>query len=60
MKAIPCSIIVNNRWGYCFQPQQFPSINQAYLYGKNFLGGFAFRIFDLNGKIIKCGYCEPD
>lgn len=60
MKSKPCTIIVNNRWEYCFQPQRFPSINQAYLYGKNFLGGFAFRIFDTGGKIIKSGYCEPD
>jgi hypothetical protein len=60
MKPKPCTIIVNDRWGYCFQPQRFPSINQAYVYGKSFLGGFAFRIFDDGGKIIKSGYCNPD
>lgn len=60
MKPVPCVIIVNDRWGYCFKPEAFPSIKQAYLYGKNFLGGFAFRIFDIDGKIIKSGYCNPD
>lgn len=60
MKPKPCAVIVNNWFGYCFKTQYFPSINQAYKYGKEFLGGFWFRIFDLNGKIIKCGYCNPD
>jgi hypothetical protein len=60
MRPKPCIIIINNWIGYCFEPQHFPSINQAYKYGKNFLGGFCFRIFGLNGKIIRSGYCEPD
>jgi len=60
MVPIPCTIIVNNWIGYCFTPVSFPSVNQAYKYGKEFLGGFYFRIFGLNGKIIKCGYCEPN
>ena len=61
MKAIPCKIIVNNRWGYCYMSQSFPSINLAYKYGKGFLGGFAFRIFNLEtGKLIKRGYCGPE
>jgi hypothetical protein len=60
MKPKPCAIIINNWIGYCFETQYFPSINQAYKYGKKFLGGVWFRIFDLNGKIIKCGYCKPD
>lgn len=60
MKPKPCAIIVNNWIGYCFETQYFPSINQAYKYGKEFLGGFAFRIFDLNGKIITSGHCNSD
>ena len=59
MKAIPCKVIVNNWIGYCFTPFQFPSIRQAYKYGKEFMGGYAFRIYDLNGKFIKAGYCNP-
>jgi hypothetical protein len=61
MKAIPCKIIVNNRWGYCYGPQSFPSVRQAYEYGKGFLGGFAFRIFNLvTGELIKSGYCDAE
>jgi hypothetical protein len=60
MKAIPCTIIVNNWIGYCFSPVSFPSINQAYRYGKEFRGGVYFRIFDLDGKFIKPGHCNSD
>ena len=61
MKAIPCKIFVNNRWGYCYAPQSFPSINQAYKYGKDFLGGFYFSIFNLEtGELIKRGYCDAE
>lgn len=55
MKAIPCTIIVNNWIGYCFTPVQFPSINQAVKYGKQFSGGVYWRIYDVNGKFIKSG-----
>jgi hypothetical protein len=58
MKPIPCIIIVSNWIGYCFTPVSFPSINQAYKYGKEFLGGFYFRIFDRGGKLLKNGYCN--
>jgi hypothetical protein len=58
MKAVPCVIIVNNWMGYCFTPQRFPSISQAYQYGKRFLGGTYFRIFDLEGKLVKTGRCN--
>ena len=61
MKAIPCKIIVNNWIGYCFTPVDFPSVRQAYKYGKEFLGGFAFRIFNLKtGKMVRSGYCDAD
>ena len=61
MKAIPCRIIVNNWIGYCFTPVEFPSVRQAYKYGKDFLGGFSFRIFNLKTrKLIKSGFCDAD
>ena len=58
MKPIPCKIIVNNWIGYCFTPVEFPSVRQAYKYGKEYLGGVYFRIFDLEGKLLKNGYCN--
>lgn len=58
MKPIPCKIIVNNWIGYCFTPVEFPSVRQAYKYGKEFLGGVYFRIFNLEGKLLKNGYCN--
>lgn len=60
MKAIPCKLVINSSRGYIFTPQEFPSINQAYKYGRGFIGGVWFRIFDLNGKIIKTGHCNPE
>lgn len=60
MKAIPCTVIVNNWIGYCFTPVSFPSINQAYRYGKEFRGGVYFRIFELDGKFIKAGRCNSE
>jgi hypothetical protein len=58
-KPIPCKVIVNNWIGYCFTPVIFPSISQAYKYGKEFLGGTCFRIFDPDGNLLKKGYCNP-
>ena len=61
MKPIPCRIIVNNWIGYCFTPVDFPSVRQAYKYGREFLGGFSFRIFNLvTGKLIKSGFCDAE
>ena len=60
MKAIPCTVIVNNWIGYCFTPVEFPSVRQAYKYGKEFLGGVYFRIFDHEDKLIKSGFCDAD
>lgn len=57
MKPIPCTIIVNNWIGYCFTPKEFPSVNQAVKYGREFLGGVWWRIYDRNGKFIKSGSC---
>ena len=59
MKAIKCTIIINNRWGYCYTPKKCSSIRKAREYGKNFIGGFAYRIFTKNKKIIY-GYCDND
>ena len=58
MKAIPCKLVVNSSRGYIFTPMEFPSINQAVKYGRTFGGGFAWRLFSLEGKLIKQGYCD--
>jgi hypothetical protein len=61
MKTIPCKIVINNRWGYVYTPVEFPSVNQAYIYGREYYGGFAFRIFSKEtGKLIKRGFCASD
>jgi hypothetical protein len=57
MKPIPCTIIINTRLGYCLTPVKFPSIRQAYQVGKDFCG-FAFRIYDRQGKLVRRGFCD--
>lgn len=58
-KAIKCSLHVNNRWGYCYTPQEFPSINQAVKAGREYIGGFAWYVF-VDGKMVRQGYCNRD
>ena len=57
-KGIKCFIIVNNKNGYCFQKEYFDSISKAVEYGRNFLGGFAWRIYNAEtSQFIKSGFC---
>ena len=57
-KGIKCFIIVNTNSGYCFQREYFDSINKAVEYGRNFFGGFAWRIYNAETrKFIKRGFC---
>lgn len=57
-KGIKCFIIVNTNSGYCFQREYFDSISKAIEYGRNFLGGFAWRIYNAEtSKFIKRGFC---
>jgi hypothetical protein len=28
-KSKPCVLIGNTRWGYCFTPEEFPSVSEA-------------------------------
>jgi len=59
-KAIPCKVIVNNWIGYCFTPHETKSLNEAKRYGRDFIGGFAYRVFNLEtGKLIYQGFCDP-
>lgn len=58
MKPIPCLLIMNNARGYIFAPKEFPSINQAVKYARSDNGGFAWRLFDLEGKLIRSGFCD--
>ena len=54
-KAIKCKVVVNTSNGYCFTPKECGSIKSAIEYAKGM--GFAYRIFDMNNKLIKEGYC---
>lgn len=57
MKSIPCKLVINSSRGYIFAPIEFPSIRQALEYARSDNGGFAWRLFNLEGKLIKQGYC---
>jgi len=56
-KAIKCSLHVNNTWGYCYTPQEFPSINQAVKAGREYIGGCWYRVY-ANGKKVRQGCCK--
>lgn len=56
-KPIPCTLHVNNRWGYCYTPTKHPSIADAVRHGKENAGGFWFRVV-ANGKIVRTGHCD--
>jgi hypothetical protein len=58
MKAIPCKLIINSSRGYIFTPVEFPSVRQAVKYGRTFEGGFAWRLFTMDGKLIQRGFCD--
>lgn len=58
MKAIPCRLIINSPRGYVFTPMDFPSINQAVKYGRSDYGGFSWKLFTMDGKLIKRGFCD--
>lgn len=58
MKAISCNVVVNNSWGYVFQPRECESIKKAVEYGKNYSGGFHYRVFSLKGKLLRSGFCN--
>ena len=56
-KSIECTLIINTCNGYCLTPSKHKSISDAVKTAKNSFG-FAYRIFDKAGKVIKQGYCE--
>ena len=58
MKPIPCRLIINSPRGYIFAPIEFQSVNQAVKYARSDVGGFAWRLFNLEGKLIKRGFCD--
>jgi hypothetical protein len=58
MKSIPCKVIVNTSYGYCFAPRNFDSINKAVKWAREDSAGFAWRLFNLEGKLIKRGFCD--
>lgn len=58
MKAIPCKLVINSSRGYIFTPREFPSVNKAMEYARSDNGGFAWRLFTMDGKLIKRGFCD--
>ena len=58
MKAIPCKLVINSSRGYIFTPMEFPSIKKAVEYGRSDNGGFAWRLFTMDGKLIQSGFCD--
>ena len=56
MKAIPNTLVVNTRSGYCLTPERCGSIAEAVRKAKESCG-FAYRIF-VNNRVVKSGYCE--
>lgn len=55
MKAIKCKLVVNTSNGYCMTPILCNSIAEA---KKHAIGmGFAYRIFNEEGKLISKGFC---
>lgn len=57
-KGKPCTLIVNNKWGYIFTPLEFDSISAAVEAGRTFIGGCFWRLYDKEtGKQIKQGTC---
>lgn len=57
MKAISCTLIINTRNGYCMTPSHHDSIKAAVSAAKESFG-FAYRIFNKKGQVIKRGFCE--
>lgn len=57
MKSIPCKLVMNSARGYIFTPIEFQSVNQAVKYARSYTGAFAWRLFNLEGKLIKQGFC---
>lgn len=56
-RAKKCTLIVNNNWGYVYTPTKCKSIAEAYRKGRDYWGGFSFRIF-VDGKVVKSGFCN--
>jgi hypothetical protein len=56
MKAKQCTLVVNDKWGYCFTEVKCKSINEAVRIGKEYMG-FAYRVF-VGTKVVRSGYCD--
>lgn len=57
MKAIPCKLVINSSRGYIFTPVEFPSIKKTLEYARSDKGGFAWRLFSMDGKFLQRGLC---
>lgn len=56
-KGIKCTLVVNTKWGYVFTPSKHNSIADAVRTAKDNCGGFAYRIYNEDGELIKQGFC---
>lgn len=54
MKAIPCVIVCNNRWGYCATPYHAPSIAAGIRWARS-SGWFWWRAI-VAGRVVARGY----
>lgn len=52
-----CKLIINTANGYCMTPIICESISEATRLGKEGCG-FAYRIFNMKGELIKRGFCN--
>lgn len=57
MKPIKCKMILNTKFGYCSNILYCNSIREAIRYAKDSFY-FAYRIFNMEGNLIKQGFCE--
>lgn len=54
MKATPCIVLCNTKWGYIMAPYEAKSIREGIRWAKDL--GMAYRIFDLKGNLIRSGW----
>jgi len=56
MKPIPCTLIGNTSWGYCFRPISFPSKSKALAYAREMISEgywFHYRIIKHEKRLVK-------
>jgi len=54
-KSTKCKLICNAKNGYCFAPTMHDSVAEAV---REATMGFWYRIYDMQNKLIKQGFCH--